>query len=237
MLKRLMDAGAISFLLAVPLGLTVVAVAQSQQRSPNNQAILDARVLSVGDGDTLVVSNASGQNVTVRLACIDAPEMNQPGGQESAKRLSALLPRGTAVKVLVVDKDQNGRTVGVVFRDKNINLLLVQEGQAWVYEQYINSCASSVRELRQAQNAARQQRRGLWTQANPCPPWDYRKGQCAAASPPTQRTNCDPSYPDVCIPPRPPDLNCGDIPHRRFRVLAPDPHGFDRDKDGIGCER
>lgn len=47
---------------------------------------------------------------------------------------------------------------------------------------------------------------------------------------------CDPSYPDVCIPPAPPDLNCPDIPHRGFRVIGADPHGFDRDHDGIGCE-
>lgn len=49
-------------------------------------------------------------------------------------------------------------------------------------------------------------------------------------------SDCDPSYPTVCIPPYPPDLNCGDIPHRRFKVLPPDPHGFDGDNDGIGCE-
>jgi micrococcal nuclease len=41
----------------------------------------------------------------------------------------------------------------------------------------------------------------------------------------------------VCIPPAPPDLDCGDIPYKRFKVLPPDPHGFDgRDQDGIGCE-
>jgi micrococcal nuclease len=44
----------------------------------------------------------------------------------------------------------------------------------------------------------------------------------------------------VCIPPPPPDLDCGDIAHRDFRVLwnvaSPDPHGFDGDRDGIGCE-
>lgn len=57
-----------------------------------------------------------------------------------------------------------------------------------------------------------------------------------ASPPPAVEGNCDPSYPDVCIPPPPPSLNCRDIPHRRFRVLPPDPHGFDRDKDGIGCE-
>lgn len=48
--------------------------------------------------------------------------------------------------------------------------------------------------------------------------------------------NCDPSYPGVCIPPAPPDLDCKDVPYKRFQVLAPDPHSFDRDGDGIGCE-
>jgi parallel beta-helix repeat protein len=51
-----------------------------------------------------------------------------------------------------------------------------------------------------------------------------------------QQDNCDSSYPEVCIPPYPPDLNCGDISDRRFAVLPPDPHGFDWNKDGIGCE-
>lgn len=54
--------------------------------------------------------------------------------------------------------------------------------------------------------------------------------------PPPPSGNCDPSYPTVCIPPAPPDLDCGQIGFRRFTVLAPDPHGFDGDFDGIGCE-
>jgi hypothetical protein len=49
--------------------------------------------------------------------------------------------------------------------------------------------------------------------------------------------NCDRAYPDVCIAPPPPDLDCKDVPHQNFRVLPPDPHRFDgKDKDGIGCE-
>jgi hypothetical protein len=50
--------------------------------------------------------------------------------------------------------------------------------------------------------------------------------------------NCDPSYPDVCIPPvsEVGDLDCGDITFRRFTVLPPDPHNFDGDNDGVGCE-
>ena len=51
-----------------------------------------------------------------------------------------------------------------------------------------------------------------------------------------QSSKCDPSYPDFCIPPPPPDLNCADIPQKRFTVTGADPQGFDRDGDGIGCE-
>lgn len=54
-------------------------------------------------------------------------------------------------------------------------------------------------------------------------------------SPTVAPGTCDPSYPDVCIPPPPPDLNCSNIPHKNFRVLQPDPHNFDGNKDGIGC--
>src|SRR5215204_4813950 len=47
---------------------------------------------------------------------------------------------------------------------------------------------------------------------------------------------CDSSYPDTCIPPPPPDLNCDDVSATDFRVEGSDPHGFDGDNDGIGCE-
>ena len=48
--------------------------------------------------------------------------------------------------------------------------------------------------------------------------------------------SCDESYPDVCIAVYPPDLDCGEIGFSNFRVIGNDPHGFDRDNDGIGCE-
>jgi hypothetical protein len=47
---------------------------------------------------------------------------------------------------------------------------------------------------------------------------------------------CAAEYPTVCIPPPPPDLDCGDIPYRRFTVLPPDRHNFDTEHDGVGCE-
>ena len=72
---------------------------------------------------------------------------------------------------------------------------------------------------------------------------DYDGIGCEVGSPqssntvePTQENICDSSYPDVCIPQYPPDLDCGEIGYSNFRVVGSDPHGFDRDNDGIGCE-
>lgn len=48
--------------------------------------------------------------------------------------------------------------------------------------------------------------------------------------------SCDPSYPGVCIPPPPPDIDCTEIPYSNFTVIGSDPHGFDGDGDGVGCE-
>jgi micrococcal nuclease len=56
---------------------------------------------------------------------------------------------------------------------------------------------------------------------------------------PEGKLGCHPSYPTVCIPPPPPDLNCADIPFRNFRVLRDipdaDPHDLDGTHDGVGC--
>jgi hypothetical protein len=72
--------------------------------------------------------------------------------------------------------------------------------------------------------------------------WDRAgntRRDCAAIrvkSPAPPGGGCSPAYPTVCIPPPPPDLDCGDIGARNFAVRPPDPHGFDGDGDGIGCE-
>jgi len=65
---------------------------------------------------------------------------------------------------------------------------------------------------------------------------DSRRPLPPSATTPPPASRCSPAYPTVCIPPPPPDLDCGDITHRRFTVRSPDPHDFDADKNGIGCE-
>ncbi len=71
--------------------------------------------------------------------------------------------------------------------------------------------------------------------------WNWTASQAAVAvAPPAPvaapANDCDPSYPTLCIPLGSPDLNCPDISDRDFPVQGPDPHGFDRNQDGIGCE-
>src|SRR4028118_1756404 len=217
------------------------------------------QVVSVGDGDTLRVRQGE-QTITVRLGCIDAPESTQsPWGQQSANRLKQLLPAGQAVQMRQIERDRYGRTVAELFLgNQSVNLMMVKEGQAVVYTQYIDNCAATKDQYLAAEAIAKGRRLGFWNQTNPVMPWDYRRGKRSnnensgnadsrstpttttspsPVSTPTSATNCSPSYPDVCIPPTPPDLDCKDIPYRNFRVLPPDPHRFDgRDNDGIGCE-
>lgn len=203
-----------------------------------------AQVVSVGDGDTLkVVEN--GQNLTIRLACVDAPESAQPGSQASTNRLKQLLPVGTPVTLEKVDIDHYGRTVGVVSKSKiNINLTMVQEGQAIVYRKYLHNCPNAQSYI-SAENQAKQKKIGFWSITNAVMPWDWRRG--VQANKPTNSTN-SPKPAGVttsnngnlpaCVNT---DCNCSDFStqaqaQRVLLAYPGDPHRLDRDKDGIACE-
>jgi hypothetical protein len=79
------------------------------------------------------------------------------------------------------------------------------------------------------------------TSTSPAPRAEPRRALSDAAAPTEQAgvplEKCSPAYPDFCIPPPPPDLDCQDVGRKRFTVLPPDPHRFDADHDGLGCER
>jgi micrococcal nuclease len=78
----------------------------------------------VGDGDTLR-AQVAGEPITVRPACIDAPESAQPQGQQTVDRLQNLLPRDRSVGLRTVDTDRYGRTVAEVYQEgRSVNLLL-----------------------------------------------------------------------------------------------------------------
>ncbi len=67
--------------------------------------------------------------------------------------------------------------------------------------------------------------------------WNALTGGATPAPAPARPANCEPAYPTICIPVGSADLDCPEIPYRRFPVRYPDPHRFDGDGDGIGCER
>ena len=135
-----------------------------------------AQVISVGDGDTLTVMDA-GLRVTIRLACIDAPETAQkPWGIEARAALQALTPVGSTVSLRGSTKDRYGRTVAEVIRGvSNVNLALVREGRAFVYRQYLSGCDRSA--YLGAEGQAEKSRRGVWSvPGGGTRPWDWRRG-------------------------------------------------------------
>jgi micrococcal nuclease len=164
---------------------------------------------------------------------IDAPEPDQwMGLQASQANVELVGGKTVTLEKDVSQTDQYGRLLRYVFLVDGafVNAELVRWGYAWAVEYPPDVRYQAV--FVQMQQEAQQQGLGLWgptPMATAVPPTSV-----APTAPPAQ--NCDPSYPDVCIPPPAPDLDCKDIPYRRFRVVGADPHRFDGDHDGIGCE-
>jgi micrococcal nuclease len=138
-----------------------------------------------------------------------------------------------------------------------VNYEMVDQGYAFEYT--YNAPYTYQQQFQAAQHAAREQQRGLWAETacngkrtpdkQQPPPTATPMRDTPQPLPPTPTSvpvkptprprtgNCDPAYPTVCISPPPPDLDCRDIPYCRFKVLPPDPHNFDGNGDGVGCER
>jgi len=126
-------------------------------------------VVSVHDGDTLTVL-VEKQQIKVRLAEIDAPELRQPFGNRSKQSLADLCFQQSA-KVEQIAKDRYGRSVGKVeCRTVDAGAHQVALGMAWVYDRY-NKPNSPLYRLQDAATAAK---RGLWADDKPVPPWEWR---------------------------------------------------------------
>ena len=141
-----------------------------------------ATVLSIGDGDTIRVRQA-GKALTVRLACIDAPETAQgPYGQQARNYLQQRLPVGREVSLEVKTTDRYGRSVAEVISEININLVLVEDGQAFAYRQYLSGC--NAKEYMDAEYRASRRRYGVWqVEDGITRPWDFRRGRRSAVIP------------------------------------------------------
>ena len=146
--------------------------------------LLEGRVVKVADGDTITILDAANAQHKIRFHGIDAPEKSQAFGQKSKQHLSSLV-FGKDVRVKYKSRDKYGRVLGTVYVDgKDVNLEMIRAGLAWHYKRYDKNPAYAA-----AENEARAARRGLWSEANPIPPEEFRHGKAAATQTPAPRSS------------------------------------------------
>jgi len=139
---------------------------------------LTGRVVRISDGDTLVVLDANNAQHKIRLTGIDAPERGQAFGTKSKEHLSDAVA-GKFVVVEYEKRDRYERILGkVLLSGEDMNLEQIKAGLAWHYKKYQNEQTTADRvKYSDMEREARMAKRGLWQDADPMPPWDYRKGE------------------------------------------------------------
>lgn len=147
--------------------------------------IIHGMVTRVSDGDIIQVTDSDNKRVKIRLYGIDAPEteksgkktghqstQGQPYGAEAYRALKGKID-GQPVNVEIMEIDRYNQAVSKVWIGKrNINLEMVRDGYAWAYRYYLDHYDI---EYAMAEEQAKNEKRGLWQQNNPEPPWEFRK--------------------------------------------------------------
>jgi endonuclease YncB( thermonuclease family) len=171
----------------------------------------EANVVGVIDGDTIDVRTGDTPPYRIRLAGIDAPEKKQPFGNKARQSLSDLVYQET-VRIEWSKKDKYGRLVGKILVAPpgpcatpckaivDVNLAQIAAGYAWHYKEYEKEQPKQDRlAYDHAEQHAREQKLGLWKDAHPVPPWEWRHGPAVASDGPVKKSRnniChDPSMP------------------------------------------
>ncbi len=190
-------------------------IVESSKNCSGSAGCFTGYVTRIVDGDTIYTAT-----LKIRLSLTNTPERNQEGYNEATQFTEKLCPVGSEILVDQDDLqkvDRYGRVLAKVYcGDKVLNSELLFNGHANILTQYCSTSEFSGE---------------AWAKRYGCSNEEPTKTNTQ-----TQQPSCDPSYPDFCIPSPPPDLDCKDIPQKRFTVIGSDPHRFDGDKDGIGCE-
>ena len=213
----------------------------------SQSALAATTVARVTDGDTITLTTGE----KVRLLQIDTPELSSSEcfGHEARNVLIGLLSGSGAVTLKadpkMDDVDRYGRLLRYVFVGKtNINLKMVEIGAAAPYF-YRGEKGQYSNQILKAAKSAKSRSLGLWktcpgTQLNPTNAVTTVKKAAASTSPISQGNGmCDPNY-DGCIPVSAVDLDCIDVKNLGLapvKVIGQDIHNFDRDRDGIGCDK
>jgi endonuclease YncB( thermonuclease family) len=140
--------------------------------------IIQGMVRAVFDGDTLLLATPDRSRLRVRLYGIDAPETAKPDrpGQPFgaiARRTLMYKIMGRQISAEIMESDQYRRSVAIIrYAGRDINYEMLDEGMAWAYRPYLTGTYAT--EYPGAERAARSRRRGLWRDADPLPPWEFR---------------------------------------------------------------
>lgn len=156
-------------ILALLMYFNCIFIATPYAAAKNLYNNIPGIVTKVYDGDTLTLQNNNGI-YKIRLSGIDAPERRQAYGNVSRNHLYNMV-RNKFVYAEVHDKDRYGRYVAKIIIDNiDVNAEMLKTGLAWHYKQYDKNP-----EYARLEQEAKQNRRGLWMEKNPIPPWIYRK--------------------------------------------------------------
>jgi len=200
---------------------------------------LDGRVVHVADGDTITVLDDQRVQHKIRLAGIDAPEKGQPFSNSSRKSLSGMVA-GKDVRVEFDKTDRYGRLVGKVWvqpsdckqcgKTLDANLAQLTIGMAWWYRYYAHEQSREDQGRYEfAEREAQAKGVGVWSQPDPVPPWDWRRGVRSVA--PTQ-----PLSGEGCLGKR----YCKQMTsckEAKFYLRQCGVTSLDGDGDGVPCEK
>jgi len=150
--------------------------AVSTRAEPDDESdLIEGQVVTIEDGDTISVMTKERVLHRVRLQAIDAPDDRQPYFEKSRKSLSNLLLRKT-VRAVYHSKDSSGRLIATVYQNgRDVGLIQIESGLAWHYKRFsYEQTASARKSYADAQSIAVADRRGLWDDKSPIPPWVFR---------------------------------------------------------------
>jgi len=160
-------------------GASVSTSAKNQTRVVSAEKSIVGKVTKVIDGDTIVVTPNGGRGKKIRMYRIDAPEKDQPCGDKATAFLKELIG-GKNVEVKYSKHDDYGRILGTVFFKSekglvDVNLTMILNGWAWHY--YSFKTNDKFPAYDKGEQAARNAKVGLWEEANPIRPYDWRQGK------------------------------------------------------------
>ena len=141
--------------------------------------VLQALVVEVHDGNTITVENV-GRRIKVVLKGANAPVEDQPYSDVARQHLADLI-LGKQVAIEYTELGKGGYLVGKVFYDKmDVGQQMIRDGVAWYDKTYENDLTEGERSLYAgSEEAARNERRGLWQEPSPTPPWEWKEAQSA----------------------------------------------------------